>query len=356
MTRGLDIDGLLHRLEQSQKAGHSLDGLYIVSGDEPLLVIEALDGLRALAGKAGYIERTSLVLDARSDWSTVLGATQNISLFGDRRLIELKIPGGKPGKSGADTLTGLAQLSAGGGLPDTMVTISLPRLDRATRSSKWATALLQAGQFIEIASIGRQQLPQWIQQRMTRQGQRLEPESLEWMSDKVEGNLLAAHQEILKLGLLYPEGPIDADEVRQAVLNVARYDVFQLRDAMLSGQADRALRILAGLRAEGEGLPLVLWAVGDEIRLLARLAAIQAEGRDLGGAMRQQRVFGPREQLLRQALRRLPASLWPAAVQHAHDVDRLIKGLAAPGRLSDPWEELARLVLRVATPRAAGAA
>lgn len=353
MKRGLDIDSLLQRLERAQQAGKSLDGLYIVSGDEPLLVIEALDALRSLASQAGYVERTSLVMDARSDWSAVLAATQNVSLFGDRRLIELKIPGGKPGKTGGDTLSGLAQHCGSGALPDTMVTISLPRLDRATRSSKWATALQQAGQFVEIPTIGRQQLPQWIQQRMARQGQRLEPECLEWMSDKVEGNMLAAHQEILKLGLLYPEGPIDSDEVRQAVLNVARYDVFGLRDAMLSGQADRALRILAGLRAEGEGLPLVLWAVGDEIRLLARLAAIQAEGRDLAGAMRQQRVFGPREQLLRQALRRLPAGLWPAAVQHAHDVDRIIKGLTSAGRLDDPWEELARLVLRIATPRAA---
>lgn len=348
-----DVDSLLRRLEQAAQGGQSLDGLYVVSGDEPLLVTEALDSLRALASKAGYLERTSLVMDARSDWSAVMGATQNVSLFGDRRLIELKLPGGKPGKTGGDTLASLARLCADGGLPDTVVSISLPRLDRATRNSKWATALEQAGHFVEVPTIGRPQLPDWIQQRMARQGQRLEPQSLEWMADKVEGNLLAAHQEILKLGLLHPEGPISPKDVEQAVLNVARYDVFGLRDAMLSGQAERALRILSGLRAEGEGLPLVLWAVGDEIRLLARLAAIQAERGDIGNAMRQQRVFGQREQLLRQTLRRLPARHWPAAVQHAHDVDRLIKGLKTPGRLDDPWEELARLVLRVATPRSA---
>lgn len=353
MTRGLDVEGLMHRLEQQLQAGKSLDGLYVISGDEPLLVTEALDGLRALASQAGYAERTSLVMDARSDWAAVTGAMQNVSLFGDRRLVELKIPSGKPGKAGGDTLAGLAQQFARGTLSDTILTISLPRLDRATRSSKWATALQQTGVFIEAPTIGRQQLPAWIGQRLARQGQRLERESLEWMSDKVEGNLLAAHQEILKLGLLYPDGPITSEQVRQAVLNVARYDVFSLRDAMLSGDADRALRILAGLRAEGEGLPLVLWAVGDEIRLLARLADIQAQGDDLSGAMRQQRVFGPREQLLRQALRRLPARIWPVAVQHAHDVDRLIKGLKVSGRLDDPWEELARLILRVAAPRAA---
>lgn len=355
MTRRLDIDGLLRRLEQAGQSGQSLDGLYVVSGDEPLLVTEALDGVRALAMRAGYVERTSLVMDARSDWSAVMGATQNVSLFGDRRLIELKLPGGKPGKAGGDTLVRLAELSAGGGLPDTVLAISLPRLDRATRAAKWAAALQEAGAFIEVPTIERPHLPDWIRQRMARQGQQLEPESLEWMADKVEGNLLAAHQEILKLGLLYPEGPVSPKDVEQAVLNVARYDVFSLRDAMLAGQANRALHILAGLRAEGEGLPLVLWAVGDEIRLLARLAEAQAEGRELAGTMRQQRVFGQREQLLRQVLRRLPAQLWPAAVQHAHDVDRLIKGLKVPGRLDDPWEELARLVLRIAAVRPAGA-
>ena len=355
MARGLGIEGLLRQLDQASQSGRSLDGLYVISGDEPLLLTEALDGLRALATKAGYLERTSLVMDARSDWSAVLGATQNVSLFGDRRLIELKIPGGKPGKAGGDTLVNLAGLSGGSALPDTVVLISLPRLDRATRAAKWATALQQASAFIEVPTIERQNLPDWIRQRLQRQGQSLQPESLEWMADKVEGNLLAAHQEIQKLALLHPEGPISPKDVEQAVLDVARYDVFGLRDAMLSGQANRALRILAGLKAEGEGLPLVLWAVGDEIRLLARLAAAQAAGQDIGGAMRQQRVFGPREQMLRQTLRRLPAALWPVAVQHAHDIDRLIKGLKASGRLDDPWEELARLVLRVAAPRAARA-
>lgn len=353
MARRLDIHGLLRQLEQAGQSGQHLDGMYVITGDEPLLVTEAIDGLRSIATKSGYLERTSLVMDARSDWFTVIAATQNVSLFGDRRLIELKIPGGKPGKTGGDTLTRLVELSLGASLADTVVLISLPRLDRATKNSKWATALQRARAFLEVPTIERAELPDWIQQRMARQGQRLEPQSLEWMADKVEGNLLAAHQEIQKLSLLYPEGTIKPQDVEQAVLNVARYDVFGLRDAMLSGQASRALHILAGLQAEGEGLPLVLWAVGDEIRLLARLSATQAAGHDVGAAMRQHRVFGNREHLLRQTLRRLPAGLWPVAVQHAHDIDRLIKGLKVSGRLDDPWEELARLVLRVAAPRTA---
>ncbi|MEO6984212.1 MAG: DNA polymerase III subunit delta [Paralcaligenes sp.] len=348
MGRRFDIDSLLQHLQQAQA---SLDTMYVVSGDEPLLVIEATDGLRAAAMRAGYAERVSLVLDARSDWSTLTAATQNISLFGDKRLVEVKIPTGKPGKTGAETLVKLSAMVQARELADTLMLISLPRLDRATAASKWASSLIQAGTLIELANVERGALPQWIAQRLARQNQRLDPATLEWMADKVEGNLLAAFQEVQKLALLYPEGKIDAGDVERAVLNVARYDVFALRDAMLAGQPTRALTILAGLRAEGEALPLVLWAVGDEIRVMARLAMAQAGGRDLGSEMRRQRIFGAREQLVRQTLARIPPKAWAAAVQHAHEVDRLIKGLKVPGRLDDPWEELARLTLRIAVAK-----
>jgi len=351
MARRADIDSLLQSLEKGRQP---LDSLYVIAGDEPLLTTEAMDGLRAAAAKAGYHERSTLMLDARSDWSAVTAATQNVSLFGDRRVIELKIPAGKPGKTGSDVLIRLAAQAQSGALADTaVVLVSLPRLDKATRNSKWAAGLAQAGTSIEIPSVERPRLPRWIAQRLARQHQRLDAASLEWMADKVEGNLLAAFQEIQKLALLYPEGEISPVDVRQAVLNVARYDVFGLRDAMLAGEAGRALSILAGLRAEGEALVLVLWAVGEEIRIMARLAAIQSSGGDLPGEMRKHRVFGLREQLMRKAMARLPARAWPAAVQHAHDIDRLIKGLKVSGLLDDPWEELARLVLRIALSRTA---
>lgn len=350
MGRRLDADSLLNLLKKTP----SLEPLYIVSGDEPLLVIESCDALRAAASKAGYTERVSLTMDARSDWSAVIGATQNVSLFGDRRLVDLAIPTGKPGKTGAETLLKLAGMVQTQALADTMLMISLPRLDKTTRNTKWAQSLFDAGTSVEVASIGRTALPRWIAQRLERQGQQLDNATLEWMADKVEGNLLAAHQEVQKLGLLYPAGKISGPEVERAVLNVARYDVFGLRDAMLKGEAARALTILAGLRAEGEALPLVLWAVGDEVRVLARLAACSAAGHDLGAEMRRQRVFGPREQLLRHTLNRLPAQAWPAAVQHAHDIDKLIKGLKVPGRLDNPWEELGRLILRIALVKKLG--
>ena len=199
MARGPSIEGLLRQLEQAAQAGRSLDGVYVVSGDEPLLLTEALDGLRAVAGKAGYLERTSLVMDARSDWSMVMGAMQNISLFGDQRLVEVSVPGGKPGKTGAETLLKLADLTQTQGLSDTLLIISLPRLDKTTRNSKWAQGLFEAGTSVEIASIGRPALPRWIAQRLARQNQQLDPATLEWMADKVEGNLLSAHQEVQKL-------------------------------------------------------------------------------------------------------------------------------------------------------------
>ena len=348
MGRRLDHDSLLQQLQQTSSP---LASLYIISGDESLLVIEALDALRAAAAEQGYIDRTRLILDARSDWTAVLGATQNVSLFGDRKLLDLSLPSGKPGRSGGETLEKLAAQISGGGLPDTLVTLALPRLDKATRSAKWASALIEAGTLVEMPTIDRNSLPRWIGQRMARQGQELDPDTLAWMADKVEGNLLAAFQEIQKLGLLHPPGKIAAEDVRRAVLDVARYDVFDLRDAMLAGNSRRALTILHGLRGEGVALPLILWAVGDEVRLLARLASLQANGGDVAGEMRRNRVFGPREQGLRRTLARVPSGAWRAAVQHAHDIDRLIKGLKVPGLLADPWEEVARLLLRMTVER-----
>ncbi len=197
------------RLNAEQLAGltsgpsaTTLDSMYVVSGDEPLLITEALDALRAAAGRSGYGERVSLTLDARGDWSSLISATQNISLFGDRRLVDLHIPSGKPGKTGGETLIKLADMVTSGSLIDTVVLVHLPRLDKAGRTAKWAQALFEVATSVEIANVERAQLPQWIKQRLARQQQQLDVETLEWMADKVEGNLLAAFQEIQKLGLL----------------------------------------------------------------------------------------------------------------------------------------------------------
>lgn len=341
----MDADSLIQTLARPGKA---LAALYVVTGDDPLLTIEAADALRVAARSAGYVDRISHVMDARSDWSALTMASQSGSLFGDRQLLEISLASGKPGKQGAEALIALAQRCAGATDAEVLTLVSLPRLDKTTRESKWAVALLGAGTTIDLPAIERTQLPNWIAGRLARQSQQAEPATLQWLADKVEGNLLAAHQEIMKLGLLFDPGMLSAEDVEHAVLNVARYDVFGLRDAMLAGEVPRMLRMMTGLRAEGEALPLVLWAVGEEIRSLSRVAQALASGQDATGVLRSMRIFGQHERLARQALARVAPRAWPAAVAHAHEVDRLIKGLAVNGRLSDPWEEMTRLAMRIA--------
>lgn len=338
-----DFDRMLVALAQAD----NLPACCVVTGDEILLQTEAVDALRACAVRLGCSERSHWVMDARGDWSPVLAAARNTSLFGDLRLVEISLPTGKPGKTGADALQQLARMTQDGGLPDVRILIQLPALDRATQQSKWAQALRRQTHWIEVPSITRAALPDWIASRLQRQQQTADEETLGWLADKVEGNLLAAHQEIQKLALIYPTGALTLDQVQSAVLNVARYNLYDLRDAMLLGQADRALTVLEGLRAEGEALLLVLWVVGEEIRLLARIA--QAPGTRQDAAFRASRMFGLREKLGRQALRRIPTAIWPRAVRHVHEIDRMIKGVPVEGRLADPWDELARLVMRMAT-------
>ncbi|MPS26792.1 DNA polymerase III subunit delta [Pigmentiphaga sp.] len=334
-------------IAQLQRAGEQLEPLYTVTGDEPLLVIEACDALRTAATTGGFTERETVVADARSDWNALLSASQSISLFGDRRLLELKIPTGKPGKTGGEVIARLAR-QAPGQQGDSVTVVMLPKLDKTTRASAWFSALAEHGIVIDVPTIERPMLPGWVGERLARQKQRAGAEVLQWLADRVEGNLLAAHQEILKLGLLYPEGALTLEQVHDAVMNVARYDVFKLRDAMLAGDAQRMVRLIEGLRAEGEALPLVLWAVGEEIRLLARLAQAGQQGQSVPALMRTLRFFGTHEQLANQALKRLPPQAWTAAVHHAHEVDKIIKGLRVPGRLPDPWHEITRLALRLA--------
>lgn len=335
-------------LEDIAKPEARLSALFVITGDDPLLTIEAADTIRLAARQAGYNDRKALVMDARSDWTEVALASQSGSLFGDRQLLEISIPTGKPGKSGADTLLGLAKTCQGVTDADVLTIISLPRLDKLTRDTKWAQSIFAAGTTLDLPNIERVQLPKWIAERLARQKQQAQATTLQWLADKVEGNLLAAHQEILKLGLLYPEGTLSTENVEQAVMNVARYDVFGLRDAMLAGDAQRMLRMLAGLQAEGEALPLVLWAIGEEIRSLTRVANAVANGLDPSGILRSLRFFGAHERLARQAIARVPLGQWAIATQHAHEVDRIIKGIPVPGRLHDPWEEMARLAMRIA--------
>jgi len=325
-----------------------LPALVLITGNEPLLVLEAGDALRARAKTEGFTEQHSLVMDSRSDWQQIFGLSANGSLFGERQFVSISLPSGKPGKAGASALETLAQQCAGQPADGSITVLKLPALDRTTRQSSWAKAVWGSGGVIEIPEITRAMLPQWISQRLARSDQSMDNQTLDWLSDRVEGNLLAAHQEIQKLALLHPAGAISLQQCQAAVLNVARYDVYALRDAMLDGQSDRVLRILWGLKAEGEALPLVLWALSEEIRTLERVRRATDCGQPLAASLKANRLFGPREQRARRALSRVSAARWQRALTHAHEIDRIIKGVPVPTRLNDPWQELARLAMGIA--------
>jgi DNA polymerase-3 subunit delta len=336
----LKADGLAAHL-RARRAGDALAPIYVVAGDEPLLAIEAADAIRAAARERGYGEREVLHADARFDWSRLTQAASGLSLFSAKRIVELRLPGGKPGKAGGEALREFA----GSPPQDLLVLISLPRLDRDTRASRWAAALEHAAVWVDVDRIERAALPEWIGGRLARNRQRASREALEFIADRVEGNLLAAHQEIGKLALLYPAGELSLDQVSDAVLNVARYEVYALAPALLAGDGARALRLLDGLRIEGEPLPLVLWVVAEELRTLLRAQEAVAGGRPFGVVARELRIWGAREKLMPKALRRLPAATLAALLARCAEVDRLAKGLAAPERDSDPWLELGDIAL-----------
>ena len=294
------------QLRPEQLAAHldkPLAPLYLLHGDEPLLVIEAGDAIRAAARKQGFEEREVLIVGAGFKWDELFLAAGNMSLFGGSKLVDLRIPSGKPGKEGSEALQRyIATLG-----PGLVTLITLPELDWQAKKAAWVTALSKAGIGIECNAPPLARLPQWIAERMARQKQSAPRAALEFIAAHVEGNLLAAHQEIQKLGLLHPPGELSLQQIEGAVMNVARYDVSDLRDALKARDTVRAARTLEGLKGEDAAPPLVLWALASEAR---------------GSGAR-------------------PALL------HAAKIDRMIKGLAR----GDVWDEFLQLALRLTRAR-----
>ena len=324
-----------------------LKSLYTLHGDEPLLIQECADTLRATARSLGYTERTShTVSGAHFDWSEVLAAGGSLSLFADKQILEVRIPSGKPGKDGSVAIQQLAEQARGS--DTTLTLIMLPRLDRATRTGGWFAALDGLGVTIQVEPVERHALPQWIAQRLSAQNQRVAAgeagqRTLQFFADRVEGNLLAAHQEIQKLALLYPQGELAFAQVESAVLNVARYDVFKLSEAVLAGQALRVQRMLDGLQAEGEAEVLVHYALSEDIRALKRVKDAMNQGRPLPMALREQRVWGTKERLFERVLPRLSDSTLANLLHAAHQVDGIVKGLKQPDWPASGWQALHRL-------------
>ena len=324
----------LDQLDQHLKRGVS--PLYVVHGDEPLLTLETVDRIRAAAREQGATERQVLQMDARSDWSQLTTQSASMSLFSEKRLLEIRLPTGKPGTQGGQALVKFAKLSD----PDQIAIVLLPKLDKTSKNSEWFSALVTAGISIEVPTIERAALPRWIAGRMSRHTQNAPPEALEFMSDKVEGNLMAAHQEIEKLALLYPAGVLSLEQVQNAVLNVARYGVQQLSDALLCGDLARAVRIIDGLKAEGQALPLIVWKVADDVRTLVAFKQAVASGRSPSSLRNELRLWGPREAQVTAAARRVNGQVMEQALLTLAKVDRASKGLIQGIGRVDPWELL----------------
>ena len=328
--------------------------VYTVWGDEALLAQEACDAIRAAARAAGCSERqVHTVAGAHFDWSSLLGAAQALSLFADRQLVEIRIPSGKPGKEGSDALQRYCEAAIAGAGRDVITLVQLPRLDGMQQKSAWFAALDGAGVSVRVFPVERAALPAWIAQRLSTQGQSVVSgaegqRALAFFADRVEGNLLAAHQEIQKLGLLYPPGELSFEQIEAAVLNVARYDVFKLGEAVLAGQAARALRMLEGLEAEGVAAVLVHWTLAEDIRGLKRVKDALGAGKPMPIALREARVWGAKERVFERALGLLRESTLAHLLEAAHICDGLVKGLRHPEWPTDPWQALKRLVLMLA--------
>lgn len=326
----------------------TLAPLYVVTSDEHLLAQQALDKIRHKARSDGFLEREILSVDRSFKWGALLAANQSQSLFGDKKIIDLRIPTGKPGKDGGQALQDYVAQLAGNPNPDNVTVISYPKLDWASQKSAWVTRLQEAAVYLDIPLIERAQLPGWIARGLKDQGQSADRDALEFIADRVEGNLLAAHQEIQKLGLLYPQGVLSFDQIQEAVLNVARYDVFKLNEAILQGDVTRLVRMLDGLKGEGEALPLVLWALAEECRALLKLKIGMQEGRPLSVLFKEQRIWGGRERLMEPALRRLSLSTLQNALKNAAQIDKLVKGLRVKKLSGDAWDAILQLSLCLA--------
>ena len=276
----------------------SLVPCYLVTGDEPLLVQEALDAIRGAAREQGFSARELFVQATGFDWGELANTGGNLSLFAERRIIELRLPTGKPGLRGGAAIAEFAANDE----PDILFLVSAPKLDRSGEAARWVKAIDAAGGVVQVWPVSPRDLPGWIQARMKRVGLAPDRDAVRLIADRVEGNLLAADQEIEKLRLLHGAGAVTAADIEHAVVDSSRYDVYKLVDAAVGGDARRALRVLAGVRTEGVEPVIVIWALTREIRMLAGLADSIRHGADLSGAMRQARVWQNRQGLVRACM------------------------------------------------------
>jgi len=312
----------------------SLANCWLIAGDEPLLTGEAADAVRARARAQGFTGRELFTTDRGFDWADLQASSQSLSLFSERRILEVRMPTPRPGKEGGAVLAGLAADPP----PDTLLLVVTTRPESATYSTAWFKAFEQHGAVVLAWPVEIGRLPRWISERALRHGLTLDADGAALLAERVEGNLLAAHQEIEKLALLHPRGRLSYEDVQDSVANSARYDVFQLGEAALDGDAARSLRILEGLRAEGTEAPLVLWALCRELRSLAMARANPGAPQGYG------RQAERRAALLRRAVQRMAGQPLEPLFISAAQADRQIKG---QGR-GDAWISLTAIVAALA--------
>lgn len=316
--------------------------VYLISGDEPLLVQEAADAVRAAAREAGIDEREVFHVESGFDWQEMLQSAGAMSLFSSRRMIELRMRSAAPGKDGGAALAEWVEHATG----DDILLILMPRLDQRSQKTRWYGALEQAGVHLPVWPVALEEMPRWLRGRLQREGVRLDDEAMELLAARVEGNLLAAAQTVTRLALAAHEGTWTAPELLEVLGDDARYTPFELADRMLAADAEQAHRILSTLRAEGTEPLAIVGVLAREMRMLRALRAAQETGR-LGAEMKNQRVFQRRQDLVRSAVERLPMPLLDGALRDLAVVDQAVKGLLP----IDPWDELDRLVLRIAGRR-----
>lgn len=316
---------------------NSLLPCYLVTGDEPLLVAEALDAIRAAAREHGFGSRELYIATTGFDWADLRGAAANLSLFAEKRIVELRLPTGKPGLKGGATIVEMTEQAR----DDLLFVVSAPKLDRSGAASKWAKSLEAAGGQCQVWPVGLRELPAWINARMKNAGLQPDRDAVQLIADRVEGNLLAAQQEIEKLRLLHGEGPISAADVDAAVVDSSRFDVYKLVDAAVAGDAARAVRILAGIRTEGLEPVIVMWALTRELRTLARLAESIQSGIDLSTGLRKAGVWQNRQGLVRACIGRHQVADFYQLIQLGARADAAAKGQLR----ADPWQLATQIVL-----------
>ncbi len=334
------------KLRFDQLQGHLQQGLrpiYLLSGDEPLQLGEAADAIRAAARAQGFAEREVMHVEAGFDWNSLASASNTLSLFAEQRLIDLRLPSGKPGRDGGAALSDYAANLP----PDTVLLITSSKFDKNAAKSKWFKSLDTVGVTLQVWPVEAAELPRWVQQRMRMRGLNASPEAAQLLAERVEGNMLAAAQEVEKLRLLYGESSIDAEMVEQGVADSARYDIFELVDTALLGNAERVARIMEGLRGEGVEPILILWALVREIRAMEEMAYEIEHGASVDAVMKSRWVWQKRQPVVRAGLQRHNQRRWSQLLRRAVRIDRMVKG----AEQGNPRDELLQLALLMAGVR-----